>query len=58
MCISGCMNQDCHERIYGENALEPGEIDEKREQMFEGCVRDVLRKELAQRRRSPAKEKD
>ena len=50
MCISQCMQNDCHEHVYGGNELEPGEIDELRESSFETCVKNVLREEAAQKK--------
>jgi len=51
MCISRCMQQDCHEELYGGNELEPGEVDEQREMSFEQCVKDDLRQEEVKKRR-------
>lgn len=48
MCISKCMNEDCHGEIYGEEhggELELGEVDELRNKAFEQCVKDAIRRE-------------
>jgi hypothetical protein len=58
MCISGCISPKCHEEIYGhgggelESELDPGEIDDKRGDAFDRCVRDELRREVARERQN------
>ena len=46
-----CTNQDFHEKLYGGNELEPGEVDEQREMSFEQSVKDYLRQEEVKKRR-------
>ncbi len=61
MCVTKCINLDCHEAIYGRNELELGEIDEERALRFEGCVKDALKKEESEdrkRRQERQKEKE
>ncbi len=48
MCITKCMNLECHESIFGDERggeLEPGELDEVREAEFEECVKKFIKKE-------------
>lgn len=41
-CVSACMNQDCHDTVFAGIPLEMGEIDEKRDDIFEQCVKKHL----------------
>lgn len=63
MCITKCMNIDCHLSIYGNGQeggdhhegglsgeLEPGEVDEERENQFEYCVREHLKKVISSKK--------
>ena len=45
------MQPECHEQVYsGDNELELGEVDERKEVLFEECVKQYLRaEEWAQR---------
>lgn len=57
MCISKCMNEDCHGEIYGEEhggELELGEVDELRNKAFEQCVKDAIRREQVAARNNVA----
>mmetsp|Transcript_19483 Transcript_19483/g.24021 ORF Transcript_19483/g.24021 Transcript_19483/m.24021 type:complete len:140 (+) Transcript_19483:76-495(+) len=61
MCITQCMNQGCHEKVYtlgrgGE--LEPGEVDEGREVEFESCVKEFLRKQELELKKAAASSKN
>jgi hypothetical protein len=37
-CISKCVSPDCFKRIYGQQPLEDGEIDEFRKNKFNSCL--------------------
>lgn len=57
MCISKCMNEGCHDEIYGEEhggELELGEVDELRNKAFELCVKDAIRREQVAARNNVA----
>merc|ERR1719469_1470366 len=38
-CLSGCVSVACHQEVYAEMPLEPGEIDKPRQSRFNACVR-------------------
>lgn len=44
-CVSMCMSPTCHETHYQENPLEDGEIDPRRWNNFESCVRNELKQQ-------------
>ena len=37
-CILRCRSEQCYERIYGAEELEPGEIDTRRSRLFNTCL--------------------
>jgi hypothetical protein len=43
MCVSRCISQACHDRIYAPNPLEDGEMDVSRAKEFESCFREEVR---------------
>eukprot|EP00967_Tisochrysis_lutea_P136955 scaffold244982_cov33-Tisochrysis_lutea.AAC.1 len=53
-CILRCQSQACYQKIYGEEELEPGEIDVRRGRLFTACLtaeeREVRRQKLRDRR--------
>jgi len=42
-CITACISPGCHEKIYGSNPLEEGEIDLIRHAQFELCTKTDLK---------------
>ena len=54
-CVTACMNTICHEKYYSSNPLENGEVDDVRERQFDNCVKEELRREENERRRSSKK---
>ena len=56
MCITKCMRPECHETVYsGDRELELGEVDERKEVLFEECVKNYLREEERAQRASRKK---
>mmetsp|Transcript_48347 Transcript_48347/g.105412 ORF Transcript_48347/g.105412 Transcript_48347/m.105412 type:complete len:114 (-) Transcript_48347:8-349(-) len=54
-CISKCVSNACHAEVFGEEPLEPGEVDRVRQSRFNACVRkeqDEESKRIAEERRS------
>mmetsp|Transcript_12052 Transcript_12052/g.15781 ORF Transcript_12052/g.15781 Transcript_12052/m.15781 type:complete len:128 (+) Transcript_12052:103-486(+) len=49
-CFYDCLSPSCYDEIYGDNPLEPGEIDFDRYQKFEKCLKDE-RTQLKKERR-------
>mmetsp|Transcript_22414 Transcript_22414/g.64369 ORF Transcript_22414/g.64369 Transcript_22414/m.64369 type:complete len:549 (+) Transcript_22414:442-2088(+) len=49
-CVAQCVSPACHAEVYGEDRLEPGEIDRTRSSRFNGCVRQ----EMADERKADA----
>jgi hypothetical protein len=43
MCVTKCLSQQCHEQVYGQNPLEPGEIHVIHSRDFDRCVKNELR---------------
>ena len=57
-CITRCVSSACHDRVYGDIPLEPGEVDRLRYAEFEVCakreVKEAARLERIERRRRAA----
>eukprot|EP00965_Chrysotila_dentata_P078299 2580729-Pleurochrysis_carterae.AAC.2 len=37
-CVLKCQSPECYEDIYGEEELEPGEVDRDRSRKFQSCI--------------------
>mmetsp|Transcript_58434 Transcript_58434/g.161690 ORF Transcript_58434/g.161690 Transcript_58434/m.161690 type:complete len:159 (-) Transcript_58434:79-555(-) len=59
-CLAKCVSQPCYAEVYGEDPLEPGEVDRTRSIKFNACVRkeyDDEKARKAEERRKEAEEK-
>jgi len=54
-CVTRCISSACHDRVYGDSPLEPGEVDRLRYAEFEVCAKkeakEAARLERIERRR-------
>eukprot|EP00566_Odontella_aurita_P023084 CAMPEP_0113549364 /NCGR_PEP_ID=MMETSP0015_2-20120614/13394_1 /TAXON_ID=2838 /ORGANISM="Odontella" /LENGTH=126 /DNA_ID=CAMNT_0000450069 /DNA_START=176 /DNA_END=556 /DNA_ORIENTATION=- /assembly_acc=CAM_ASM_000160 len=42
-CVTECLSNECHGKVYGNSPLELGEVDERRYKEFEACAKRELR---------------
>lgn len=42
-CVDECVSQECYDKIYRAEPLEPGEVDQVRRYEFNSCLEDVAR---------------
>lgn len=47
-CVPACVNRPCFDQVYGKMPLEPGEIDSRRADEFDSCVRALKAEDLLQ----------
>eukprot|EP00927_Polykrikos_kofoidii_P052342 TRINITY_DN46127_c0_g1_i1.p1 TRINITY_DN46127_c0_g1~~TRINITY_DN46127_c0_g1_i1.p1 ORF type:complete len:143 (-),score=21.07 TRINITY_DN46127_c0_g1_i1:200-628(-) len=51
-CVSKCVSENCYKDIYGNEPLEPGEVDRTRQGKFSACVKKETDEKKAEARNS------
>ena len=49
-CVLRCQSEDCYAEVYGNDELEPGEIDTRRARVFQTCLTNEQKQKQKQKR--------